>query len=95
MGRRLLLGVWFAVCLLVAGLLIPSFSLGQTNRVFTGTAVRVVDGDTIDVQIGERLEKVRYIGMDTPEAHRPTTGPKPGAHAATEANRRWRNRCAT
>lgn len=29
--------------------------------------VRVVDGDTIDVQVGPTLRRVRYIGIDTPE----------------------------
>lgn len=35
--------------------------------------VRVIDGDTIEVQIGERLEPVRLIGIDTPESVRPGT----------------------
>ena len=29
--------------------------------------VRVVDGDTIDVEIDGKIERVRYIGIDTPE----------------------------
>ena len=33
----------------------------------TGTVVWVVDGDTIHVRIGARVEKVRYIGVNTPE----------------------------
>jgi micrococcal nuclease len=33
----------------------------------TGLVVGVVDGDTIDVQIGDQVQRVRYIGMDTPE----------------------------
>jgi endonuclease YncB( thermonuclease family) len=33
----------------------------------TGTVVWVVDGDTIHVRIGTRVEKVRYIGVNTPE----------------------------
>ncbi len=35
--------------------------------------VRAVDGDTIEVRIGERLEDVRYIGVDTPETVKPDT----------------------
>jgi micrococcal nuclease len=31
----------------------------------------VVDGDTIDVEIGGRRERVRLIGIDTPETVRP------------------------
>jgi micrococcal nuclease len=34
---------------------------------------RVVDGDTVKVRIGGRLETVRYIGMDTPETKKPRT----------------------
>jgi len=30
-----------------------------------GTVVRIVDGDTIHVKLGDRVEKVRYIGMNT------------------------------
>src|SRR5947208_16624523 len=35
--------------------------------------VRAVDGDTIEVRIGKRLEDVRYIGIDTPETVKPGT----------------------
>jgi len=35
--------------------------------------VRAVDGDTIEARIGERLEDVRYIGVDTPETVKPDT----------------------
>jgi micrococcal nuclease len=33
----------------------------------SGPVVRVVDGDTIHVRVDGRREKVRYIGIDTPE----------------------------
>jgi len=35
------------------------------------TVARVVDGDTIQVRIGGEDEKVRLIGIDTPETHGP------------------------
>jgi micrococcal nuclease len=38
-----------------------------------GYVVRAVDGDTIEARIGERLEDVRYIGVDTPETVKPDT----------------------
>jgi micrococcal nuclease len=41
---------------------------------------RVVDGDTIEVLIGDTTERVRYIGVDTPERGRP------GYQSASEAN---------
>jgi micrococcal nuclease len=34
---------------------------------------RFVDGDTIDVDMGGHNETVRFIGMDTPETHKPNT----------------------
>ena len=33
----------------------------------TGLVVGIVDGDTIDVRIGDEVQRVRYIGIDTPE----------------------------
>ncbi len=54
----------------------------------SGRVVRVVDGDTIHVQIGGVREKVRYIGIDTPETHRPGTGVQCFARAASAANER-------
>src|SRR3954453_2304349 len=38
-----------------------------------GTVTRVVDGDTVVAQVGGRSERVRYIGMDTPEDVKPGT----------------------
>jgi micrococcal nuclease len=52
-----------------------------------GAVVRVVDGDTIHVRIGDRVEKVRYIGVNTPEVHHPRRGEEPGGREATEVNR--------
>lgn len=53
-----------------------------------GVVVRVVDGDTIHVRLGERVEKVRYIGVDTPEIQHPTRGEEPGGRQAAQVNRR-------
>ena len=53
-----------------------------------GIVVRVVDGDTIDVQLADRVEKVRYIGVNTPEIHHPIKGEEPGGREAAEVNRR-------
>jgi len=60
----------------------------QSDQSLTGTVVRVVDGDTIHVRVNGRIEKVRYIGVNTPETHHPTKGEEPGGHEATEVNRR-------
>jgi micrococcal nuclease len=37
------------------------------------TVEHVVDGDTIDVEIAGRTERVRLIGIDTPETKKPNT----------------------
>jgi micrococcal nuclease len=33
----------------------------------TGTVVQVIDGDTVDIRLGGTTERVRLIGVDTPE----------------------------
>jgi micrococcal nuclease len=50
--------------------------------------VRVVDGDTIVVRLDGRDERVRYIGVDTPESKRPGTPVQCFARAATRENER-------
>lgn len=50
------------------------------------TVVRVVDGDTVDVRIGRRKERVRLIGINTPETvdpRRPVECYGPQAKQAT------------
>src|SRR5438128_241034 len=34
---------------------------------------RVVDGDTVDVRMGGRRQRIRLLGIDTPESVRPNT----------------------
>jgi micrococcal nuclease len=51
------------------------------------TVVTVIDGDTLDVRIAGRRERVRLIGIDTPETVHPTKpvecfGPEASARAA-------------
>ncbi len=51
-----------------------------------GTVVRVVDGDTVRVEIGGRVERVRYIGVNSPELHHPRRGREPGGREASRVN---------
>jgi micrococcal nuclease len=54
-----------------------------------GRVVGVVDGDTIHVRVGRRLEKVRYIGFNAPEVPHPEArGWREGGPRALEINRR-------
>ncbi len=52
----------------------------------TARVVRVVDGDTIVVDRGQGHERLRYIGVDTPESVKPSTPIEPYAEAAAAAN---------
>ena len=49
--------------------------------------VHVDDGDTIDVQVDGRVERVRYIGIDAPEIAHEGSGGAPGGEAAARLNR--------
>ena len=53
----------------------------------TAQVVRVVDGDTIEVNFDGQQYTVRYILVDTPETKKPNTPIQPFGPEATEANR--------
>jgi micrococcal nuclease len=58
----------------VAVLLIGCGGSSSHGGPLHGRVVRVVDGDTIKVRLdGGRTERVRYIGVDTPESVKPDT----------------------
>ena len=86
------------VLLLVAALVLlrPWEGLLGSEEPASATAyvTRVVDGDTVEVQLGGREEDVRYIGVDTPETVKPDTpvqcfGPQASSfnHALVERRR--------
>jgi micrococcal nuclease len=79
---------WVLVVLLAAG-------YGWVRRGEDGGAsstvarvLRVVDGDTILVAVGGRQERVRYIGVDTPETVKPHTPVQCFGKRASAANHR-------
>ena len=53
----------------------------------TAYVVKVVDGDTIDVDIDGRVERLRYIGIDTPEYYEPCGTEATQANAALVAGK--------
>lgn len=62
-------------------------ALGDPQSVHEGVVVHIEDGDTIDVRIGDRVERVRYIGIDAPEVpHHGMEGTR-GGEAAARVNR--------
>jgi micrococcal nuclease len=61
----------------------PSFPSGLT----AATVTRVVDGDTVVVNIGGQEYKLRYIGVDTPETVDPRRPVGCFGHEASTRNR--------
>lgn len=84
---------WLILFALVAAVGVhglPGLPAGGPGRDATlaATVTRVVDGDTVRVSIAGRPDTVRYIGVDTPETHRPGTAVQCFGPAATKRNRR-------
>jgi micrococcal nuclease len=78
-----------ALLVLVCLALLPAVAQSAAEGRFTmrGAVTHVVDGDTLDVRLdGGRRERVRLIGLDTPEVG------TCGASAATSAARRLAGR---
>jgi micrococcal nuclease len=69
---------WFLIILLCTALAGCATQESAESGLYA-TVVRVIDGDTIQLAGGER---VRYIGIDTPELHHPK---KPVEYMAKEA----------
>ncbi len=78
--RRRILVLMALVALLATGCDIETITEPTTAPTTAPSAsddsvrvVRVVDGDTIIVEIDGREERLRYLGIDTPETVRPNT----------------------
>ncbi|MDP6716673.1 MAG: thermonuclease family protein [SAR202 cluster bacterium] len=66
----------------------PIFSGGgDSHPSETATVVRVIDGDTIEVDLNGSRYRVRYIGMNTPETNHPSRGLEFYGAEASERNR--------
>ena len=88
--RRLLWQFGVAFCVLVFGGLTVSEWVAPTDAQGTGTAVvvRVINGDTIVVQVEGTSQTVCLMGVDTPETKHPTRPVEyygPEAAAVTQA----------
>jgi micrococcal nuclease len=80
----------FVIALAVA-VALAAFGGGKLlggSRTDAATVERVVDGDTIVVRTGSQTERVRYIGMDTPESVKPGTPVQCYAKAASAENQK-------
>jgi len=71
---------------LVFGVLLAATASAAPSPSLMGQVVRVVDGNTIAVRIGERTETVRYIGMNAPELDLPAKRKQSSGREAAEAN---------
>jgi micrococcal nuclease len=81
----------FIALLAVAALVGGHAALGGgagSSAPSSGRVVRVVDGDTIRVNLGGSEERVRYIGVDTPETVKPGTPVQCFGKAASAYNKR-------
>jgi micrococcal nuclease len=77
--------VLIAISLSRCGL--PSGGSGEPSGPITARVTHVVDGDTIDVELGDGSDDtVRYIGIDTPETVKPGTPVQCGGPRAHEVN---------
>jgi micrococcal nuclease len=81
---------WFLAIILFV---VSWFGIGSDEIAVTATTtpvfaevVRVIDGDTIDVKLGDKIERVRYIGIDSPEVYE-NSEPECFSQEASEANR--------
>jgi micrococcal nuclease len=88
MLRRLLPLIVLAVAVLAGARTLTGGGDGGGGGSREGTVVRVVDGDTIRVRLGGVEERVRYIGVDTPESVKPGTPVQCFAKAASAFNAR-------
>ena len=63
------------IVLFVYATLLSSCNTASSSQDPNAATVRsVVDGDTIDISIGGKTERVRLIGINTPETKHPTKG---------------------
>lgn len=76
--RRPELGLSSILLFSVLTVLCTFYDTYAENR--TATVVRVHDGDTISVKIGQKMEKIRLIGIDAPEIGQAPWGQRARKH---------------
>ena len=53
------------------GLAITTLSTARAETSFEGRVVKVFDGDTIEVLVGDERRRIRLAGIDAPERGQP------------------------
>jgi len=82
---KTLLGVLLAHLTLLA---LAAHAAEAPRRPVPGVVVRVLDGETLEVLVGDRLETVRHIGIRTLLIEHPVTGSERYRHWATAVHAR-------
>jgi len=77
-------GLAFAILFLTSG---QTAASTRPPLLLDAIVLHVDDGDTIDVRIDGRVERIRYIGIDAPEVAHDGLGAAPGGEAAAQLNR--------
>jgi len=72
-------------CVLAAGCAPAPPSRSATSLTLHARLTRVIDGDTIRVELDGRGQRVRLLGLDAPELHRPHTPIQCAARASARA----------
>jgi micrococcal nuclease len=72
----------------VVGRAAPPAGDARAQAARSATIAYAVDGDTLRVSLGSRLEYVRLVGIDTPEDVQPGTGPECGSLEAAASMER-------
>jgi micrococcal nuclease len=70
------------ICLAASGCGTEGVVRMDAERELRGRVVAVVDGDTLRVQVAGERERVRLLGIDTPESGRPDTPVECGSKSA-------------
>jgi micrococcal nuclease len=65
--------LWFVATTALVGSVCSACRPTRADHDGAAVVTHVVDGDTIDVRIDGRNERVRLIGIDTPETKKPNT----------------------
>jgi len=87
-GVLALATIWLLLAiLLVSNTLSNTTGTNEGSPLVEAKVVRVIDGDTIEVNIHGSLYKVRYIGIDTPETVHPSKPVECFGKEASEKNR--------
>ncbi len=74
--QKKLIALVVALLILLAqqqGWLNKAGQVAETNQPGLYSVTQFIDGDTIGVDMNGKNEKIRFVGVDTPETHKPNT----------------------